>query len=154
MISGYAFTDDPSVKGMVEYVLRDSRGNVKLQFTKKNVVTILGKNQMSARLIGTTIDPVSHIAIGSVATTFTKNSTTLGTETHRESATTSIVTITDTNDTAQAVATVTFTGAEVVRESGLFNAASTGTMTCAQSMSDINVGDGDSLQITWKVKYS
>ena len=154
MISDYGISEASPVKGRVSYVLRDSTGNVKLEFTRKNVVTILGKAQMSARLIGTSVAAVSHIAIGSAATSFTKNSTTLGTETHRESATTSQVTTTDSNDTAQAVATVSFTGTEVVQESGLFNNSSGGTMTCAQSMSAINVNNGDSLQITWKVAFA
>jgi len=38
-----------------------------------------------------------------------------------------------------------------VTESAVLNASSAGTMLCRQTFSAINVADGDTLQITWKV---
>lgn len=55
-----------------------------------------------------------------------------------------------TNDTAQLVATFTFTGSFAVTETGVLNAASVGTLLARQVFGAINVASGDSLQITWK----
>lgn len=68
------------------------------------------------------------------------------------SVTASRVTTTVTNDTAQLVGTITFTGTIAVTESGVFNADTNGTMLARQVFSAINVVSGDTLQLTWKIK--
>jgi hypothetical protein len=68
------------------------------------------------------------------------------------SVTASRVTTTVTNDTAQLVGTVTFTGTVAVTESGVFNADTNGTMIARQVFSAINVVATDTLQLTWKIK--
>lgn len=68
------------------------------------------------------------------------------------SVTASRVTTTVTNDTAQLVGTITFTGTIAVTESGVFNADTNGTMIARQVFSAINVVSGDTLQLTWKIK--
>jgi hypothetical protein len=68
------------------------------------------------------------------------------------SVTASRVTTTVTNDTAQLVGTITFTGTIAVTESGVFNADTNGTMIARQVFSAINVISGDTLQLTWKIK--
>ena len=65
--------------------------------------------------------------------------------------TVSRVTTTVTNDTAQWVGTATATGTIAVTESGVFNAATAGTLLCRQTFTAINVVSGDSIQFTWKV---
>jgi hypothetical protein len=55
-------------------------------------------------------------------------------------------------DTAQLLNTFNFTtgGTFAVTESGVLNAASTGTLLARQVFTAINVASGDSLQVTWK----
>lgn len=105
---------------------------------------------------GTAFD---YIAIGTGTTGAAATDTALETEIttnggERTAGTGTQVTTSVTNDTAQLVATFTFTGAFAVTESGVFNAASAGTMLCRQTFSAVNVASGDSLQITWKVQFS
>jgi hypothetical protein len=66
------------------------------------------------------------------------------------------VTTTQANDTGQWVTTFTFTGALALTESGVFNAiyATGGDMLAYQDFSVLNVANGDTLQITWKVKFA
>jgi hypothetical protein len=64
------------------------------------------------------------------------------------------VTTTTTNDTAQLTNTFSVTGTVAVTESGVLNAASTGTLLCRQVFTAINVVSGDSLALTWKVQAS
>jgi hypothetical protein len=58
------------------------------------------------------------------------------------------------NDTAQFVHQFSVTDTQAVTESAVFNDASAGTMLCRQTFSAINVANGDTLQITWKVTVS
>lgn len=100
-----------------------------------------------------------YIGIGIGTTAFNATDTALETErqadgtasTAHTSATASLVTTDVTNDTAQLVATFSFTATLAITESGVFNASSAGTMLCRQTFSAINVVSGDSLQVTWKI---
>lgn len=98
----------------------------------------------------------TYIAVGTGTTAVAATDTTLQTETStsglsRATSTVSLVTTTATNDTAQWLKSFTVSGSVAVTESGVFNAASVGTMLCRQTFSAINVSNGDTLQITWKV---
>lgn len=131
-----------------------SWSNVKVS---PNLVVTTGK-ALSAQLLGAIGTPtaITHIAVGTGTTSPVAGDTTLETEITtsglgRASATISNVTTTTTNDTMQAVKTFSVTGTQAVTESGLFNAVSGGTMLCRQTFSAINVVNGDTLQITWKV---
>lgn len=98
----------------------------------------------------------TYIAVGTGVVAVNATDTTLGTETAasgltRAAATVSLQTTTATNDTAQWLKSFTVTGTVAVTESGVFNASSSGTMLCRQTFSAVNVVNGDTLQITWKV---
>lgn len=126
----------------------------------KNLMTNVGFALVAGRLNGSgSPAAATFIAVGTGVSAAAVTDTTLGTETStsglgRASATASLVTTTQTNDTAQLVVTFTVTGTVAVTESGVFNAASVGTLLCHQVFSAINVVNGDSLQITWKIKAS
>ena len=116
-------------------------------------VTNTGKAEMAELLIGagTAFDSV---AIGTGATeAFAATDTQLVTETGRESATTSTQTTDVTGDTSQFVATFNFTATGTINEVGIFNNSTGGTMLAAQQISDVNVQNGDSLQITGKIDF-
>lgn len=125
-----------------------------------NLITNAGFALIAGRLNGSgSPAAATYIAVGTGATAANVADTTLQTETatsglSRAAASVSLVTTTVTNDTAQMVVTFTVSGSVAVTESGVLNAASTGTLLCRQVFSAINVVNGDSLQITWKVKAS
>ena len=121
---------------------------------KRNTITDVGKAVSAGQVNGVTTAPVTAIAIGigtPSATALGSESTTNGGE--RGAATTSRVTTTVTNDTAQWVKTFTFTGALALTEEGLFdNNTSGGNMLASQSFSAVNVVNTDTLQVTHKIK--
>ena len=97
-----------------------------------------------------------YIAVGTGTTAATATNTELETEETengltRAATTGTLTTINVSNDTAQFVKSFSVTGSVAVTESGVFNAASAGVMLCRQTFSAINVANGDTLQLTWKV---
>ncbi len=125
-----------------------------------NLVTSAGKAGMASRANGSGGEAAfTYIATGTGNTAANVADTTLQTELaasglSRVSATASRVTTSVTNDTAQLQTTFTVTGTQAVTESGVLNAASTGTLLARQVFSAINVVNGDSLQLTWKFQMS
>ena len=124
-----------------------------------------GRAVVSARLYGTGSAAFGAIGMGTSSTAFATSQTALITGVKGDgtadsgvhaiasgSVTTSSVTTTITNDTAQFVGTVSITATIAVTESGLFNADTNGTMLCRQTFSAVNVVNGDSIQFTWKIK--
>lgn len=125
-----------------------------------NGVPTVGKALAAGRIMGSgSPAALTYIAVGTGTNAFAAGDTTLQTETatsglSRAAATVSLVTTSVTNDTAQATLTYTVSGTVAVTESGMFNAASTGTLGCRQTFSAINVVSGDSLAVTWKIQFS
>lgn len=122
-----------------------------------NLVTNAGMAGVAGRINGSGSPAAfTYIAIGTGVVAADPTDTTLGTESSgngadRAAATVSLVTTDVANDTARLVKTFTFTGSFALTESGIFNAASTGTLLARQVFSAINVISGDSLQITWDI---
>ncbi len=141
-------------------ILSPFLGHYSKSMTVKNLMTNAGFALVAGRINGSgSPAAATYIAVGTGATAANATDTTLQTETatsglSRASATVSLVTTTVTNDTAQLVVTFSVSGTVAVTESGVFNAASSGTLLCRQVFSAINVVNGDSLQITWKIKAS
>ena len=126
-----------------------------------NIVVDVGKAQVSGLINGIVTTPFTYIAIGDgsstnpgTCTAEASGDTALGDELHRGAATTSQVTTSVTNDTAQLVATFDFTASESICESGVFDASTGGNMLCRTTFGVLNVENGDSLQVTWKIQVS
>lgn len=125
-----------------------------------NLITNAGFAGAASRINGSGSEAVfTYIAVGTGTTAANVTDTTLQTELatsglSRVSATASRVTTSVTNDTAQLTTTFSVSGSAAVTESGVLNAASAGTLLCRQVFSAINVANGDSLQITWKIQAS
>ena len=124
---------------------------------RTNLVTNAGKAGVASRINGSGGEAAfTYIATGTGATAAALGDTALQTELatsglSRANSTASRVTTDVTNDTARLQNTFTVTGTAAVTESGVFNAASVGTLLARQVFSAINVVNGDSLQITWDV---
>lgn len=121
-----------------------------------NLVTSAGKEAIASRLISNTVAPWSHIAIGSGIVAPSASDTTLGSEITtnggaRAAATTGLITTDVTNDTAQYTVTFTFTGPVTVSETGLFNAASGGTMIARVLKGPASFVAGETLTVTWRL---
>lgn len=122
-----------------------------------NGIPNTGKAAIASRINGSGAEAAAtYIAVGTGVGAFSASDTTLGTETaasglSRANGTASRVTTSVTNDTAQVTYTFTVTGTVAVTEAGLLNASSGGSLFARQTFSAINVVNGDSLQITWKL---
>lgn len=121
-----------------------------------NLVTNAGKASVAGLLTGDVTNFFDYIAVGTGTTAANVADTTLETESataglSRATSTNSQVTTDVTNDTAQFVKSFSVTGSVAVTESGVLDASSAGTLLCRQVFSAINVVNGDTLQITWKI---
>jgi len=100
------------------------------------------------------------IAVGTGATgaarTAVAADTALTTEVEtRAVGTESVVTTTQTGDTYQSLGTVSITDTRAIDESGLFDQlAAGGNMYTSATLNVINLLNGDSLQLTWKVQIT
>jgi len=122
-----------------------------------NLVVSAGAAGVASRINGAGSEAAfTYIAVGIGTTAAAAGNTTLESEIvdsglARAAATASRVTTDVTNDTAQLLYTFSVTGTKAVTESGVLNAASAGTLLARQVFSAVNVVNGDSLQITWKL---
>ena len=157
MVEGIGLNSGPGVNVRLDHI----RDGVIIDTREyHNMIVDAGKALVAGLMLtdvgGTAFD---YIAIGTGVVAEDHTDTALGTEISsgggsRTAGTGTRVTTTYTNDTAQLVVTFNFTASFAVTESGVFNAASGPTMLCRKTFSAINVGNGDSLQVTWKIVVS
>jgi len=135
-------------------------GEVIEERTINNTVVNAGIAQIAGLILtdigGTAFD---YIAFGTGTTAVAVTDTTLETEIttgggERTAATGTRTTTSVTNDTAQLVATFTFTSSFALTESGVLNAAAVGVLLSRQTFAAINVVNGDTIQVAWKIQVS
>jgi len=143
-----------SPKGELKIVLRDKDGNIKDERLVKNLVTTAGKTYIAARMTDTSQPTdMSHMAIGTGSTAAAVGDTTLGTE----SARVALTGAEGSPSTNTIVYTATFgagTGTGALREAGVLNASSGGTLLCRTVYDVVNKGADDSITITWTITIS
>jgi hypothetical protein len=116
-----------------------------------NLVVTTGKNFVASRIKDTTSAAMSHMAIGTGTAAAAAGQTTLSAEADRNTLTSTAVS----NNTVTYVATFgAGEGTGAIREAGLFNASSSGTMFCRTVFSVVNKGASDSMTITWVITVS
>ena len=140
--------------------LKTKKAKSSISPTIRNLITNAGFAAVASRINGSGSEAqFDYIAVGTGTTAAAVGDTTLETELSsdglsRALGTTSRVTTSVTNDTAQIEKTFTVTGTQAVTEAGILNAASSGTLLAHQVFSAINVDNGDSLLIRWKIQAS
>ena len=115
-----------------------------------NLVVTSGKEFVASRMVGTSSNVMSHMAIGSGTTAAAAGDTALGSELGRTTSSDSV-------SGAVVTYSATFaagTGTGAVSEAGLFNASSAGDMLCRTVFSVVNKGASDSMTISWAVTVS
>ena len=125
-------------------------GELKHHEMVNNLVVDAGEAHIADRLSSSpTGNAMSHMAIGTGSTAAAFGDTALGAETDRNA-------LTSATDAANVVTYVGTWAAgdgtnSALREAGIFNAASTGTMLARAVYSNIDKQAGDTLTITWTV---
>jgi hypothetical protein len=115
-----------------------------------NLVVTSGKEFVASRMVGTSSNVMSHMAVGSGSTAAAAGDTALGSELGRTTSSDSV-------SGAVVTYSATFaagTGTGAVTEAGLFNASSAGDMLCRTVFSVVNKGASDSMTISWAVTVS
>lgn len=147
--------------GSLRIVVTDPSGNIKHDVEVPNTVVNGGKAFIAQSMLKTTTNqPVAmtHIGFGTGTTAAAVGQTTLVTEVGtRAQVTATNVTVTNTNDAVQYVATFGTSNPatlSAITEAGVFNASTAGTMLCRTTFSPINKDVNDSMTITWKVQIT
>ncbi len=154
---GYSIREDLAVCGLrIPFLLGSWRTSLSL----KNLIVSAGKAGAASRINGSGGEAAfTYIGVGTGTTSPAAGNTTLETELaasglSRANGTVSRITTSVTNDTAQVTYAFSVTGSQAVTEAGLFNASSSGTLLARQAFSALNVVNGDSLTITWRIQCS
>lgn len=147
------------IKGWVEFKTYNG-GKLREARIVKNLITDAGKAGAVSRLNGAGGEAAfTYLALGTGTNAAAAGDTTLQTELttsglSRVNATAARVTTSVTNDTAQLSNTFSVSGSAAITEAGILNAASVGTLLSRLVFSAINVVNGDSLAVTYKVQCS
>jgi len=146
------FIDNQKVVGFPEFRLYDENMKLKAKWSVGNLIVTTGKIWIAGKM-DDTVDPaaMSHMAIGTGSTAEVVGDTALETENAR-------VGLTDTvNAGASVLYTATFgpgTGTGTLREAGILNAASAGTLLNRTTFGTQTKNSGDTLTVSWTVNIT
>ena len=119
-----------------------------------NLVVTAGKNWVAGRFKdGSIPDEMSHMAIGSADTAAAAGNTALATELNRIALTTDGGTV-STNTVQYDASWTSAAAAYAIKEAGIFNAATGGTMLARTTFAVINKGTDDTVSISWTITVS
>lgn len=140
-----------SIKGEVTIIKYDIDGNITDKRKIPNLVVDAGKEFIASRMIGTTSAVMSHMGIGTADTIATTLNTALVAQASARVALSQSV-------AAKVITYVATFGAGVstgdIKEAGIFNAASAGSMLCRTTFPVVTKAIGDSIVITWVITVS
>jgi hypothetical protein len=163
MIQTPEFQNNIKLNGALSIIVTDGvSGKTKQEIYIPNLVVTTGRTFIASRMVGTSAAIMSHMGIGTSATGEVVGDTALGSElsvgggfTGYSRAALSIATssanvvsysanFAANNPSAPA-------GGAVLREAGIFNAASGGTMLCRTTFPIVTKLPADALTITWTI---
>jgi hypothetical protein len=141
------------VVGKLTIDLFDEAGALKASKTVDNLVVTAGLGFITSRMTGTSSAVMSHMAVGTSATTPARADTALGAEVGRVAlASATVSTVTYTNDSIIYIATFgAGVGTGALTEAGVLNASSAGTLLCHTTFATVNKTSTDTMSITWTV---
>jgi hypothetical protein len=147
--------ESPKMSGKVDIVLRKNDGSVKDKRTIKNLVVNTGLAFIISRMVGTSKNVMSHMAVGSGTTAAAAGDTAL--ETQIDSRVSLDSTTISGSNNEKVVYVATFDpgeGTGAVTEAGIFNASTSGDMLCRTVFAVVNKAADDTMEITWTITLS
>jgi hypothetical protein len=149
------FNDFPQMRGDVDIVMRSADGAIKDARKIHNLVVNTGLAFIVSRMVGTSKNVMSHMAIGSGTTAAAAGDTALESQLGSRVALTSTTIAGSNNEKVVYVATFgAGAGTGAVTEAGIFNASSSGDMLCRTVFAVVNKAADDTMQITWTITLS
>lgn len=145
-------TENLKLKGRVALELKDAQGNIKQTQEIDNLVVDAGLDYIASRMEGTSEAVMSHMGLGSGSTAADAADTDLESLLGSREA---LDSTTVTNN--QVVYVATFEAGDAtgaVREAGIFNASTAGTMLCRTVFDVVNKAADDTLSVTWTITIS
>lgn len=139
------------LKGEFEVFLYDSESRLKAYRKVKNITVASGFRAVCDMMGLGGIEPFGFCAIGTAESAPSSGDTALGGEIARVQGGYSRTADTIWKNDATFGAGV---GTGAIKESGLFNTSSEGTMLCRQTFAVINKGENDTLVVTWQYTLS
>lgn len=139
--------DSLHLTGTVHYKKISPDGTVE-EGSFDNLVTTSGRDHIASLISDSTTNIMSHYAVGSNGTSTTTANVALVEEIDRK------VFDSITKNTAQVIYTTTFDGSEgngTIREYGIFNSSSGGTMLARTTSGTVTKSSGDILVITHQI---
>lgn len=148
-------SENLKLRGELDIVLFDKNGAVKQSQTVENLVVNTGLAFIISRMVGTTKNVMSHMALGAGTTAAAAGDTALGSQLGSRVALDS-TTISGSNNEKVVYVTTFGTGAGTgaVTEAGIFNAATSGDMLCRTVFPVVNKAADDTMVITWTITQS
>ena len=148
-----ALCADVAAKGHVRVTITDARGHIVEQFEQRNLVVTAGRNLLRDFLNNTAPTGLTHIALGTDATASDATQTALVAEVYRDLITSRAT------DVGQLTLTLylgtTQANGNTLREVGLFNAASLGTMYARVPLaSSIAKTSAIAVTFTWTLTFT
>ena len=141
--------DDLKLTGALKISLNDE-----IVHQCDNLVVTAGKNWVAGRFKdGSIPDEMSHMAIGSADTAPAAGNTALVTELNRIALTTDGGTV-STNTVQYDASWTSAAAAYAIKEAGIFNASTGGTMLARTTFAVINKGTDDTVSISWTITVS
>lgn len=116
-----------------------------------NLVVTAGKGYVASRMKDASTNAMSHMALGTSNTAAAAGDTALVSEIARTTFTSSTVT---NNQIVYVASFGAGSGTGAVKEAGIFNGSSGGTMLCRTVFSVVNKGASDGMTITWTITAS
>lgn len=145
------FRSKITATGKLEITLLDKLGQIKAHREIKNLVVGAGLSFIASRMKNTSSAVMTHLAIGSGDAAATNSDTSLITETARNALLSTTVSDTTITYSAQIAAG---DGTGSVKEAGIFNASSAGTMLCRTTFAEVTKGVDDILAFSWTITLS
>ena len=141
--------DDLKLTGALKISLNDE-----IVHQCDNLVVTAGKQWVAGRFKDGSIPAeMSHMAIGSADTAPAAGNTALATELNRIALTTDGGTV-STNTVQYDASWTSAAAAYAIKEAGIFNAATGGTMLARTTFAVINKGTDDTVSISWTITVS
>jgi hypothetical protein len=148
-------SENLKLRGELDIVLFDKNGVVKQSQTVENLVVNTGLAYIISRMVGTSKNVMSHMALGAGTSPAAAGDTALGSQLGSRVALDS-TTINGSNNEKVTYVTTFGAGAGTgaVTEAGIFNASTSGDMLCRTVFSVVNKAADDTMVITWTITLS